>query len=265
MPENRDIPLLEFDNATVVLGGNRALDAVSFSIGTGENVAIIGPNGAGKSALIKTITREHYPLSRDKGASLRILGEHTWNLFSLRAMLGIVSSDLQEACNREITGREMVLSGFFGSIGIWPYHRITEEMEARAREVLEFLEVSHLAEHFMCAMSTGEARRMLIGRALVHDPQALILDEPANALDPHAARVFSATLRRIAQSGKSIIMVTHHLHDIIPEIGRVIMIRNGRVFRDGPKAEVLTEQNLSDLFQMPVEIYEHNGFYHLWG
>jgi iron complex transport system ATP-binding protein len=260
-----DAPLIEFDNATVVLGGNTVLDSISFSIGVGENVAIIGPNGAGKSALIKTITRDYYPLSRDEGASIRILGEHTWNLFSLRAMLGIVSSDLQEVCNREITGREMVLSGFFGSIGIWPYHKITEEMESRAREILDFLEVAHLADHEMCAMSTGEARRMLIGRALVHDPRALILDEPANALDPHAARVFSATLRRVARAGKSIIMVTHHLHDIIPEISRVIMVMNGRVFRDGPKEDVLTEQNLSELFRMPVEIYERDGFCYLWG
>lgn len=260
-----DVPLLEFDDATVVLGDSRVLDSISFRIGVGENVAIVGPNGAGKSALIKTITREHYPLSRDEGHPLRILGEHTWNLFSLRAMLGIVSSDLQQACDKEITGLEMVLSGFFGSIGIWPYHKITEDMESEARKALEILEIAHLSDHYMCAMSTGEARRMLIGRALVHEPRALILDEPANGLDPHAARKFSASLRRVAQSGKSIIMVTHYLQDIIPEITRVIMIKSGRVFRDGPKDQLLTEKNLSDLFQMPVEVSRRDGYYYLWG
>ncbi len=258
-------PLLEFDNTTVVLKDKRVLDSISFRIDVGENVAIIGPNGSGKSALIKTITREYYPLAQNGHQPVRILGQDTWNIFDLRSLLGIVSSDLQQTCARYFTGWEMVLSGFFGSVGIWPNHEVTERMESKARAILEFLEISHLADKNMVEMSTGEARRVLIGRALVHGPKALMLDEPMNGLDPHAARRFGNSLRKIAGAGKSIIMVTHHLQDIIPEIGRVIMISDGRLFRDGNKEEVLTEENLSELFRMPVEISRRNGYYHLWG
>lgn|GEM_PF-74472 len=257
-------PLLEFNDATVILGNNIALDSVSFRIEVGENVAIIGPNGSGKSTLIRTITRDYYPLARDGGPPVRIMGEHVWNIFELREMLGIVTGELERTYHREISGFEMVLSGFFGSVGIYPYQDVTPEMEASVRDMLDFLEIADLAGKYVSELSTGEARRVLIARALVHDPRALMLDEPANGLDPHAVRHFLQVLRKIAASGKSIIMVTHHLHDIIPEIDRVIMLKNGRIFRDACKEEVLTPENLTALFNMPVEVIRKDGHFHLW-
>ncbi len=128
-----------------------------------------------------------------------------------------------------------MLSGFFGSVGLYPHYDITPRMQTRADELLKLLEVEHLASKAMTEMSTGEARRMLIARALVHSPKALILDEPSDGLDPHAARKFGDSLRKIARAGKSVILVTHHLPDIIPEISRVIMLQAGRLFADGPK------------------------------
>jgi iron complex transport system ATP-binding protein len=134
-------------------------------------------------------------------------------------------------------------------------------METRAREVLEFLEISHLEDRLMSELSSGEARRVLIGRALVHDPQVLILDEPTNGLDIKALHNFRETIRKIADSGKSIILVTHTLEDIIPEINRVILIKDGKVFMDGKKQEVLTDANLSELFSLQVEVLEKKGYY----
>src|SRR6516225_7887522 len=111
--------LIEFERISVMRGATVALDDVSLTIGAGEHIAILGPNGCGKSTLIKTITRECYPLAR-AGSSVEILGESLWNVVDLRKMLGIVSNDLMAQCTREITGYEIVLSGFFSSIGIWP-------------------------------------------------------------------------------------------------------------------------------------------------
>src|SRR5215467_8059412 len=182
-PSNNHHALLEFQNVTVMRGTKRALDSLTFSIADGEHVAILGPNGSGKSTLIKAITRECYPV---QGSALRILGQDRWNVFDLRVLLGIVSNDLMQTCTRDITGREAVLSGFFGSIGIWPNHHVTPEMEARAEEILALLEASHLADRDVNEMSSGEARRILIGRALAHSPKALVLDEPTSSLDFHA-------------------------------------------------------------------------------
>lgn len=268
MTQNMDFPgktdspsLLELKNVTVVRCGRKILDSVSLSIGQGEHVAIIGPNGSGKSSLIKTFTKEYHPLAAADGLVLNIMGKGTWNVFELRKLLGIVSGDLQQTYCRQVSVLDVVLSGFFSSIGIYYNHKITPEMETRAREVLEFLEISHLTDRLMSELSSGEARRVLIGRALVHDPEALILDEPANSLDLKALHSFREIVRKIAGSGKSIILVTHTLEDIIPEINRVILIKNGKIFMDGKKQEILTDANLSELFSLPIEVLENKGYY----
>lgn len=253
--------LLELKNVTVVRCGKKILDSVSLSIEQGEHVAIIGPNGSGKSSLIKTFTKEYHPLAATEGLVLKIMGKEIWHVFELRKLLGIVSGDLQQTCCRQIRVLDVVLSGFFSSIGIYYNHKVTPKMEARAREILEFLELSHLENRLMCELSTGEARRVLIGRALVHDPKALVLDEPANSLDLRALHSFRESVQKIASSGKSVILVTHNLEDVIPEINRVILIREGKVFRDGKKEDILTDSNLSELFSLPVKVLEKEGYY----
>ena len=260
---NHRPPLLHFHRVAVMRGEKTVLEDITLGIQAGEHVAILGPNGCGKSTLIKTITRECYPLAR-AGSSLTILGKDSWNIFELRPLLGIVSNDLMNTCTRDITGLEVILSGFFSSIGIQPYHQVTPAMLQKSREVLDLLEIPHLADRDMTAMSTGEGRRILIGRALVHDPLALLLDEPSNSLDLHATLELRGTLRKLARSGTGIIMVTHHLPDIIPEIQRVILLRHGRVFADGDKATLLTAARLTELFGVPVELTEREGYYQLW-
>jgi iron complex transport system ATP-binding protein len=257
-------PLLEFQNVTICRGQNVALDGVSFSVAQGEHVAILGPNGSGKSSLIKAITRECYPRYSGNGTGLRIMGQDRWNVFELRSMLGIVSNDLMQSCSRNYSGREVALSGFFSSIGVWPNHEVTPEMERKTDEVLERLEISHLAERSVDEMSSGEARRILIGRALVHDPKALVLDEPTSSLDLHAMHELHGILRKLARAGTSIVVVTHHLPDIIPEVGRVILIKKGRLLRDTSKREALTAESLSELFETPVEVVEREGYYQMW-
>ncbi|HXR76697.1 MAG TPA: ATP-binding cassette domain-containing protein [Bryobacteraceae bacterium] len=258
-----DPALLELSNVCVQRGDRLALDHLSLSVQSGEHVAILGPNGSGKSTLIKTITRECYPLLQPD-SSFRILGQDSWNIFELRSRIGVVSNDLMASCTRDITGRELVLSGFFGSIGIWPNHHVTDEMEATAARVMDSLDAGRLANRWLDEVSSGEARRLLIARALIHNPSTLLLDEPTTSLDLAALYELRTYLRRLAQSGIGLLLVTHHLDDIIPEIDRVVLLRNGRVHADGPKAEVLQPGSLSELFGAPVEVYERRGFYHAW-
>jgi iron complex transport system ATP-binding protein len=179
-------------------------------------------------------------------------------------MLGIVSNDLMTQCTREITGFEIVLSGFFSSIGIWPNHHVSEQQRRKAADVLRFLEAAHLADKPVEEMSSGEARRMVIGRALVHDPKALLLDEPSTSLDLFAQHELRENLRKLARAGIAIILVTHHLSDIIPEIDRVILMRDGEIADDGAKDEVLTAAALRKLFGVKVELARRDGYYHLW-
>lgn len=255
--------LLEFRRISVMRGTRLALNDLTLQIRSGEHLAILGPNGCGKSTLIKTITRECYPLIRE-GSSLSILGRERWNVFDLRPILGIVSNDLAASCARDITGMEAVLSGFFSSIGICPQHEVTDAMREKAEEILALLEVPHLADRYMNEVSSGEARRVLIGRALVHDPRVLLLDEPSTSLDLFVQQELRMLMSKLAKSGLGLLLVTHHLSDIVPEIERVILMQDGRILRDGRKEEVLTPDILSSLFGLPVDLARRDGFYHAW-
>lgn len=256
-------PLLCFRNVTVETGKTRLLDGLTVTINEGEHVAILGPNGAGKSSFIKTVMREYYPLAGGD-VEFRVCGKDVWHISDLRSHFGLVSPDLQYTFTREITGREVVLSGFFSSIGLW-WNRVTPAMEEKADEIIRFLEIDHLAHRPVTTMSSGEARRFLIGRALVHDPKALILDEPTTSLDLHALHTFRATLRKVAQAGTGIIMVTHRISDIIPETSRIILMKDGRFCGDGPKEEMLTDKCIGEHFGVPVRIREEDGWYYAVG
>ena len=260
-------PLLKIHDATVVKGHTRVLDSISLTIREGEHTAILGPNGAGKSSLIRLIAHLDYPLAHEDSTSpLLILGEELWNVFELRSLLGIVSADLQNSIlTGTLPGRtrglEAVLAGFFASYGVFGHHLVTPAMRTRAHQALELMEAGHLAEVFIEAMSTGEVRRIMIARALVPEPRALLLDEPTTGLDLMVRHRFLHTLRNLAHHGKTIILVTHHIEEIFPEINRVILLNHGRVLLDGSKGEVLTSGHLSAMFEGPVTVQEINSYY----
>jgi iron complex transport system ATP-binding protein len=256
-------PLLEFQNIRVMRGQKIALDDFSLRIEANEHVAILGPNGCGKSTLIKTITRDCYPVARPE-SSLRILGEHCWDVFALRQHLGIVSNDLMLSCTGYACGRDVVLSGFFSSTAIFPNHTVDPQESALAETAMAELKISHLAERPVCEMSSGEARRVLIARALVHKPRALLFDEPCNSLDLAAQQNLRHTMSVLAGSGTAIILVTHELADIVPEIQRVVLMSRGRVVADGPKEKILEVERLAALFGVKVEMARRDRHYHLW-
>src|SRR6201987_5259774 len=249
-------PLLSLNRVTVMRGERAALADVTLCIDAGEHICILGPNGCGKSTLIKTITRECYPLATED-SSISILGRERWNIFELRSLLGIVSPGLLASCTTDATGRDVVLSGFFSSTRIFPHHAPNPELLARSDTALLRLGIAHLADRSVAHMSSGEAKRTLIARALVHDPQALLFDEPSNALDIGAQVQLRQTMRELARSGLGILLVTHHVSEIMPEIERVVLLRAGQVVADGPKDKILGSAQLSELFGVPVQLSRH--------
>ena len=256
-------PLLSLAHITVMRGDRAALHDINLEIARGEHVCILGPNGCGKSTLIKTITRECYPLTRD-GSRISLLGRERWDIFELRSLLGIVSPDLLASCTTDATGRDVVLSGFFSSTRIFPHHHPDPKRLALADEAMARLGIAHLAARAVAEMSSGEAKRTLIARALAHQPQTLLFDEPSNALDIGAQLQLRDTMRELAQSGLGILLVTHHVSEIIPEIGRVVLLREGRILADGSKPAVLTEEHLANLFGVPIRLDKHDGYFHLY-
>jgi iron complex transport system ATP-binding protein len=261
--ESKRTPLLAMNRVTVMRGNKVALNDVSLRVDTGEHLCILGPNGSGKSTLIKTITRECYPLAQE-GSSMSILGRDRWNIFELRSLLGIVSPDVLTSCSTDATGRDVVLSGFFSSTRIFPHHQPNQELLERTGAALGQLGISHLADRPVAQMSSGEAKRTLIARALVHDPKTLLFDEPSNDLDISAQMQLRETMRQLTRSGLGILLVTHHVSEIIPEIDRVVLLREGRVVADGPKDDILTAEGLGAVFGASIQLARHDGYFHVW-
>lgn len=252
----------------VARGDRVVLHDVNLHIRTGEHVAILGPNGCGKSTLILTMTCQLYPIVRPR-MQVRIFGRERWDLIQLRKQFGVVSAgpmgaELPGERTAVTSGLDAVIAGFFSASTLWPNLHVTDEMRARAWEALERMEAKRLGEQLVGTMSAGEKRRIMIARALVHRPHQLLLDEPSNALDLAAQRELRETLRRLAAEGTGLVMVTHHLGDILPEIERIILMRDGRIVADGPRNELLTEKHLSDLFHTPVRIGRDAEWLHSW-
>jgi len=259
---------LELTNVNVARGDRVVLHDINLTIRAGEHVAILGPNGCGKSTLILTMTCQIYPIVKP-GMHVKIFGRERWDLTQLRKHFGVVAaglmgSELPGERTAVTIGLDAVIAGFFSASTLWPNLPVTGEMRERAIEALERIEATHLAQQLVGEMSAGEKRRILIARALVHRPRQLLLDEPSNALDLAAQRDLRETLRRLAGEGTGLVLVTHHLGDILPEIERVILMREGRIVADGPREELLTAPRLSELFHIPVRIGRDDEWLHSW-
>ena len=257
-----DVPLVEIRNATLWRGSTCVFEDLELEIRQHERIAIVGPNGSGKTTLLKAINRELYPVARE-GAVFRILGRERWNVWELRRHIGIVSQDLQQRYTSTTTALEVVISGFHSSIGIHGIlaDRVTDDQVEASRAVLHDLGIGELASTSLGSMSTGQQRRCLLARALVHQPDTLILDEPTSGLDFAASFDYLERIRSLSDAGHNIIIVTHHLNEIPPAVDRVILLRDGRVAADGNKDEVLTDELLSDVYGVPVRVAEIDGYY----
>ena len=246
----------------IARGDKVVLHDVNLRIAGGEHIAILGPNGCGKSTLIKAITCECYPIVRP-GMEIKIFGRDRWDVQQLRKHLGVVAAELPGERTAVTSGLDAAVSGFFSSSTIWPNLVVTESMRATALEMLALMGAEYLRNRLVGEMSAGEKRRVMIARSLVHRPEMLLLDEPSNALDLSAQQELREILRKVA-STTGLIMVTHHLADILPEIDRVVMMRDGRIVADGPKRELLTTPRLRELFGIELELVERNGYWHSW-
>lgn len=256
-------PIIEMHKVSVSKGSATLLRNVDLTIQEGERLVILGPNGSGKSSLIKTMMGEHRHDTTIEGSYVKLRGSELWNLFDVRKAFGLVSADLQIDLSRDMDCLEAVLSGFFGSIGTNRSQDIEPKMERKALEALASVGSEHLASRRFFTLSTGEARRVLMARALVNSPEALILDEPMNSLDLTGKRLVRQAIRSLAKEGRSLVLVTHDPTDIVPEVERVVMVKDGRIFRDGDMT-ALNEENLSVLYDGPIGLRKVEGRYFAW-
>ena len=254
--------LLRLHDAKVKMDGRVIIDVDDFVINQGEHIVVLGPNGSGKSTLVKLLTKEIDPVWRETPPVL-FMGQSDPSEETLIETVGLVSTDVQERMMVHRTVFDIVLGGFFGSVGV-PFHiGASDEQVEQARKAIREIGIPSLSERDMLTLSTGQARRALIARALINGPALLIFDEPTSGLDPEGAWNMRQSLSALAKAGHTILVITHNVSDIMPEFERVVMLQDAHIVADGPKEEVLTTQKLRHLFGVPITLVETDGRYHL--
>ena len=251
-------PLIEMQNVQVRRGKTEVFSSLSLTLPSDRSSAVIGPNGSGKSTLLKLIFRDLYP-EANENSIFKILGQLPRERDQLRLRMGLVSHELQTKIDKGSSALQIVVSAYYSSLTTYSHQSYTTEQYETARRYLEFVGIGHLSEQFFVALSTGEQRRCLLARSLIHDPEYLILDEPTSGLDIKATHQYMETMAMLIASGKKIVLVTHHLHEILPEIDWFVFLKSGQLVNEGERTELLTDEKISDLFEIPIQIAEVDG------
>lgn len=246
--------ILAFEQVQFVRQQNALLQDINWRIEAGEDWAVLGLNGAGKSLMLNMISGNLWPSS----GKLTVLGEvfGETSIPDLTKRIGWVSQSLQERIHREEQAEYIVLSGKFASIGI--YQNYSEADMAEAKQLLISLGAKKLVGKVYQVLSQGEKQIVLIARALMAKPELLILDEPCNGLDLFAREDLLSRIKKMKQAADapSLLYVTHHTEEILSLLNHVLMIRDGKIFKQGKRAELLNETVLNDFYQRPIAIHE---------
>lgn len=253
--------LLELERVSVRRGETHLLREVSLRIPQGRHTVILGPNGAGKTSLLRVLERELYPSIDDAGqqGQVRILGRSALDVSQLRRRMGIVSATVDREFSHGragcMTAADAVASGFTATTLTAFCIDRTPEVQMAIDAALAQVAAVHLADRTLATLSTGERRRVLIARSLVHRPELLVLDEPTTGLDLAARHQFLSMLTGLTQQpGLTVMIVTHHLEEIVPGFEQVVLLEQGRVAFDGPASAALTAERLSALFGLPLRV-----------
>ena len=251
-------PLIEMQNVRVKYGPQEVFSGLTLTLPSDRSSAVIGPNGSGKSTLLKLIFRDHYPV-QSENSYFRVLGQKTFQRDKLRMRMGLVSHDLQSRVDPESTVLQVVVSQYYSSLTTYRHQTYSKEQIDTARHYLDSVGIGHLSSHLFASISTGEQRRTLLARSLIHSPEYLILDEPTAGLDIKAANQYLETVSGLVASGKKIVLVTHHLEEIVPDIAWFVFLKKGQLIDEGERRELLTDDKISSLFDIDIRLNEDNG------
>lgn len=259
-PDNA-VPLLEIKNAGIWRGSTRVFENLSLEIPRQQSIAIIGPNGSGKTTLAKVLSREIYPVLRSD-SYVKLLGKSRFSIWDYRRTVGVIAEDAFRLLAPTTTARDAVLSAFSQTAGLRGIERqFSDEQLARTAQILKQFALDDMANRAISTLSTGQIRRTMICRALVHRPQLVLLDEPTTGLDLASAFEHLHTVRQLIRAGVSVVQISHHINEIVPEVDRVIALKNGSIAHDGNKRSIFTSACLSELYATAIRVIEVDGLY----
>ncbi len=256
--------IINFENVYVNYGSVTVLEKVNLKINAGENWVILGANGSGKSTLMKLFSHDLYP-NTEYTFKKEIFGKDRWDIFELKKHLGIITNDLHNqfvSQASDVSALDSILSGYYSSLGVFKHHNFSQKQCEEALNVLKFLDIQSIQNKKIAHMSTGQIRRCVIGRSLIHEPRAFILDEPTTGLDIKAQRSLLEIIQKLSKK-VPVVLVTHNIDEIFPEITHVALMYKKTIYKQGKKEDILTSENLSEIFETKIDLKKENNRYYI--
>ena len=249
-----------FKNISVYLDQKKILSNINLNIKHGENILILGPNGSGKSTFLKLLNRSIYPITK-KDSSLKLFNKENINIWDLRKRIGFLFKEMEGRVNHGVKLYDLITSGFSGTFNS-RYSKLLSEIEkVKVDNLINEWELNNIVNNEFHSLSDGEKRRALLARALVYEPDILVLDEPFCNLDIKSTFILNKNLNRLIEHSINILYVTHNLESILPKTNRVILIKEGKIIKEGNPNEIINSKIISDLFKISIKVVKQDGYW----
>ena len=252
----------DLKNINVYIDQKEVLSNINISLYHGENTLILGPNGSGKSTFLKLLNRSIYPISSNN-SSFKLFNKESINIWDLRKKIGFLFKEMEQRVNIGVNLYDVIISGFSGTFNSRYSKLISERERIKINNLINEWELSNIIDTEFQSLSDGQKRRGLLARALVYEPNILVLDEPFCNLDIKSNFILNKNLNKLINQSVNILYVTHNLESILPKTNRVILIKEGKILNDGSPHKLINTKILSDLFNIPIKVIEQEKYWRM--
>ncbi len=249
-----------FKNINVYIDNREILSNINLNLNYSENTLILGPNGSGKSTFLKLLNRSIYPISK-KNSSLKLFNLENINIWDVRKRIGFLFKEMEQRVNNGVKLYDVITSGFSGTFNSRYSKFLSETERIKVENLINDWDLNIIINNDFNTLSDGQKRRALLARALVYEPSILVLDEPFCNLDIKSNLILNKNLNKLIKNSVSIVYVTHNLESILPKTNRVILMKKGKIIKEGNPYEIINSKVLSDLFEISINVVKQNGYW----
>ena len=249
-------------NINVYIDQKKILSDININLNYGENILILGPNGSGKSTFLKLLNRSIYPVIFS-GSSFKLFNKEDINIWDLRKKIGFLFREMEERVNNGVNLYDLISSGFTGVFNSRYSKLLSEREKTKINNLINEWGLNNIINSNFQSLSDGQKKRALLARAVVYEPNILVLDEPFCNLDLKSNFILNQNLIKLINQSVNIIYVTHNLESILPKTNRVILIKQGKILKDGSPYELINTEILSDLYNIPIKVIEQEGYWRM--
>ena len=249
-----------FRNIDVYIEQKKILSRININLNHGENILILGPNGSGKTTFLKLLNRSIYPIITSN-SSLKLFNKENINIWDVRRKVGFLFKEMEQRVTNDVNLYDLIASGFSGTFNSRYSNLISKAESAIIENLINEWELEKIIKKKFQSLSDGQKRRALLARAMVYEPDFLVLDEPFSNLDLKSNFILNKNINKQIDKSTNIVYVPHNIESILPKTNRVILIKEGKIINDGDPNSIINSKIVSDLFQISINVIKQDNYW----